>query len=127
MASSLNRLSESIDTLNASVGSKLDGLFPAQLWGSSEMQRVSPKLAFFTYLGGNALDNANGDGIAKSLPQDGSVARWELRMSIAAALPSAVAESHVVEDGVHGDAFFCGIDVVCGELHYRIGLGLRTN
>ena len=69
-------------------------------------QRVRSKLAFWRGVAGSALDNANGDGITKSLPHNGSTARWERGMALAAAASSFNAENHGGQLKVHDDAIF---------------------
>ena len=54
---------------------------------------------------GSALHNANGDGIVKSLPHNGSTARWERGMTLAVAV-SSVAGNHGGHLKVHDDAIF---------------------
>ena len=43
-------------------------------------------MAFLTCVVGSALDNANGDGNAKSPPHNGSRVHWERGMTLAAAV-----------------------------------------
>ena len=57
-------------------------------------QIVCTKLAFLTCRVSSAPVNAGGDGIAKSLPQNGSRAHQERGMALAAAVLSVAAENH---------------------------------
>ena len=70
------------------------------------MHRNCPKLAFFAVDVGNALDNANGVGNAKSPLHIRSMARWERRTTHAAAISTVAAENHGGDFGLHGDAIF---------------------
>ena len=70
------------------------------------MHRNSPKLTFFAVDGANALNNANGLGNAKSPLQIRSMARWERRITHAAAMSTVAAENHGGDFGLHGDAIF---------------------
>ena len=68
--------------------------------------RNGPKLTFFAVDVGHALDNPNGDGNAKSPPLFRSIARWERRTTLAAAVSPVATENHGVDFGLHGDAIF---------------------
>ena len=70
----------------------------------------------------NAIVNANGDGNAKSPPQVHSMARWERRTALVAAVSPMAAEHCGWESEVHTDAIvffiFREIFLLCFLLLY---------
>ena len=62
-------------------------------------------MAFSTCGVDNAIENASGDGNAKSPPCIDSTARWELRTAIAMAVSSTAAENWGGQFELHGVLF----------------------
>ena len=67
---------------------------------------ISPKVALFASVVGNALVKTNGDGSAISPPHVGSRGRGEHGAALAAAVSPLAAENHRREFGVHDGAVF---------------------
>ena len=99
-----NRSGDSLDIPFMSAEGEFGWCIHHQLLRSSEVLRISQKLAFFACSVCNAIVNANGDGNAKSPPQVHSMARWERRTALVAAVSPMAAEHCGWESEVHTDA-----------------------
>ena len=113
------RSSESLHMLTMGMGSESERSIHPQLLRSSVVNKNSQKLIFFACGVCNAIVNANGDGNAKSPPHFHSMARWERRTGLAAAVSPMAAEHYGWEFEVHDDAMsifylrLCEIFVLC--------------